>query len=135
LIVGKAKDQATIKKGGSMFRTTTLVFLALFFFSLDVQANSLFGKNRLNDQFKILSIEDNFVKLEGEVKELKVGDTLYSIKSPFYGKVIEIKGKEVTLKVGSQGEIKKGMVFLRYSTDPIEKAIKTEKRLKAALEE
>lgn len=118
-----------------MLRTKCFLMIALFTFALNGQANGLFGKNKLDDQFKILSIEENTIKLEGEAKDLKVGDTLYVTKSPFYGKVIELKGKEVNLRVSSLGEIKNGMVFLRYPTDPIDKAIKTEKRLKAALEE
>jgi len=111
-----------------------LLILTLLLSMPTAQA-SLFGKNKADDSFAIKSVAGSQAVTQGNPKDLKAGDILYSNKSPFKFTVSEVKGSTVTVALPERHELKVGMALLRMPTDPIKKAIDTEERLKRALED
>ena len=114
-----------------MVKTLLALFLATFFSLGQAQAEGIFGKNKVDDTFNVKSIEGSKATVEGTVKDLKVGDSLYFVKNPFKVTVTEVKGKEVTVQLPEGHELKNGMSLLRFPTEPIKKALDTVTKLKA----
>jgi hypothetical protein len=92
-------------------------------------------KNTLDDRFAVKVIEAHKAILEGTPKNLKEGDTLYYMRSPFQFRVQAVKGDQVTIALPEKHELAKGTVLLRYPTAAIQRSIDAENRLKKALEE
>jgi hypothetical protein len=95
----------------------------------------IFGNNMADDSFGVKSVGDGKAVVEGAPKDLKVGDDLYFVKSPFHFKVTAIEGNKVTVAVPSGSSLAVGNALLRRANPQIQKNIDTEKRLKKALEE
>ncbi len=112
----------------------TILFTLVFSLVLP-QAFAFLGDNKKDDSFGVVKIEDKSATLSGEIKDLKVGDKLYSIKSPYQYTVTEIQGKLVTVALPDNHKLTEGAALLRKITPVIKKNIETESRLKDALGE
>jgi hypothetical protein len=95
----------------------------------------IFGNNTMEDSFAVKKVENGKAVVEGTPKDLKVGDDLYFVKSPFHFKVTAIEGNKVTVAVPGDSKLVVGNALLRHDNPQIRKNIDTEKRLKQALEE
>ena len=111
------------------------LLLALLLASPAAMASGVFGNNKMDDSFSVVSVENGQATLTGTPKSLKAGDTLYFIRSPFQFKVTEVKGDKVTVALPDRHDLAKGAALLRFPTEPIKKGIDTEAKLKRALEE
>ncbi len=112
-----------------------LVFALLLQVSSVAMASGLFGNNKADDSFAVKSIEGRQAILEGKPKDLKVGDSLYFMRSPFKFTVSSVKGNTVTVTLPESHTLAEGNALLRFPNDAIKKNIQTESRLKQALEE
>ena len=114
--------------------------LALLFFCLTVlfpaqSFASAFAGNTLDDMFSVKSIDEKEAVLEGNPKNLKEGDLLYFVRSPFKFPVTSVKGNKVTVSLPRGNDLAKGNTLMRHPTEQVKKALDTESRLKQALEE
>ncbi len=91
--------------------------------------------NRLDDTFVVRSVGEKEAVLEGTPKNLKAGDTLYFIRSPFQFKVASVKGEQVTIELPEKHDLQPSNALVRSLTSGIKKGIDTEDRLKKVLEE
>ena len=91
--------------------------------------------NTLDDVFNVKSIQDGTAIVEGKVKDLKVGDTLYFVRSPYEFPVESIDGNKVTVTLKQGSDLQLGNSLMRNPTPQIKKFIEQEKRLKQVLEE
>lgn len=111
------------------------ILIALAFSLAMPQAFAFLGDNKKDDSFAVVKIEDKIATLSGEIKDLKVGDKLYSVKSPYQYTVTEIQGKVVTVALPENHKLTESSALLRKITPAIKKNIDTESRLKDALGE
>lgn len=98
-------------------------------------AHALLGGNTAEDSFAVKSVEGRQAQLEGTVKDLKVGDTLYFVRSPFKFTVTAVSGNKVTVALPDNHGINPGHALLRHPNEMIKKGMATENKLKQALEE
>jgi hypothetical protein len=112
-----------------------ILTLTALFYSTIASSFAFFGDNKADDSFPVKKIEGKVATLNGTVKDLKVGDTLYFVKSPYRFTVTEIKGKEVTISLPENHTLVEGSALLRKITPAIKKNLDTEVKLKQALEE
>ena len=112
----------------------TILFLSFFLFSQPM-AQAFLGDNKKDDSFSVVKIEEKTATATGEVKDLKVGDKLYAVKSPYQYTVTEIQGKIVTVALPEKHQLTEKAALLRKITPAIKKNIDTEARLKEALGE
>ena len=112
----------------------TILFLSLFLFSQPM-AQAFLGDNKKDDSFSVVKIEEKTATATGEIKDLKVGDKLYAVKSPYQYTVTEIQGKMVTVALPEKHQLTEKAALLRKITPAIKKNIETEARLKEALGE
>ena len=99
------------------------------------QADGLFGGNKIDDVFTVKKIAGKEATLEGDVKNLKAGDTLFFNRSPFRFKVTAAAGNQVTIALPEKQDLAVGNSLVRKETDAMKKASDTEGRLKQALDE
>jgi hypothetical protein len=112
----------------------TIQFALVFSLAMP-HALAFLGDNKKEDSFAVVKIEEKTATLSGEIKDLKVGDKLYSVKSPYQYTVSEIQGKIVTVTLPDGHKLTESSALLRKITPAIKKNIDTESRLKEALEE
>lgn len=108
--------------------------LAAFLFALLIGQTAL-AANRLDDVFNVKEVRESTAVVEGAVKDLKVGDKLYFVRSPYEFPVQSISGNKVTVELKPGSDLKTGNSLMRKPTPQIKKFIEQEKRLKQVLEE
>lgn len=91
--------------------------------------------NSLDDVFNVKEIQDGTAIVEGEIKDLKIGDNLYFVRSPYEFPVQAIAGNKVTVTLKPGSDLQPGNSLMRNPTPQIKKFIEQEKRLKQVLEE
>lgn len=102
------------------------IFLSLFISTICLAEES---------GFVVKDIQAKQAILEGKAKDIKLGDKLYSNKSPFEFVVSSVKDTTVTISVSNPGSLAVGNTLVKTPTEGIKKAMATEKRLKQTLDE
>lgn len=115
-----------------MKRTVKIALSLSLFLGLSVVAAAA---NNMEDSFAVKQVAGDHAVVEGKPKDLKVGDYLYFVRSPFRFKVTAINGNQVTVELPAKHDLADSNVLLRNATPVIKKNIDTEVRLKRALEE
>jgi hypothetical protein len=104
---------------------------------LGLTNGSAFAGNTIDDSFGVKKIEGGEATVNGKVKDLKAGDTLYFPRPPYQFKVksVDEASGNVVVELPPQNDLAVGNALLRYSTPQIDKFLKTENRLKEALQD
>lgn len=93
------------------------------------------ASNTLDDTFNVVEIKEKQAIVEGKPKDLKVGDKLYFVRSPFQFTVEAIKGDKVTVTLPEKHDLTTSNSLMRNAIPSVKKSIETESKLKQALGE
>lgn len=118
-----------------MLSTARLMILLQCLVPAAAFAESAFSGNKVDDLFTVKSVASTTAIAEGKPKNLKEGDELYFVRSPYKFTITSVKGNLVTVSLPAEHDLAAGQTLTRNPNAQMKKNIETENRLKQALED